>query len=60
MGQQNQKIGDIEVRKVETKKNPADIFTKHVPGEVVWRHLAAAGFESREGRAEVAVELVGN
>ena len=58
--QQHQRAGEIDIKKVGTKENPADIFTKHVPGEVVWRHLAAAGFENREGRAEVAVELVGN
>ena len=58
--QQNLREGDIEVEKVSTKSNPADVFTKHVPGEVVWRHLTRIGFESREGRAEAAVELVGN
>ena len=58
--QQNQRNGEIDVRKVGTRSNPADVFTKHVPGEVVWRHLSAIGFESREGRAEVAVELVEN
>ena len=58
--QQNVKQGEIEVEKVDTKLNPADVFTKHVPGEVVWRHLMRIGFECREGRAEAAVELVGN
>ena len=57
--QQNQKQGEIEVQKVGTKNNPADIFTKHVPGEIVWKHLMAIGFENREGRAEVAIGLVG-
>merc|ERR1712024_338676 len=56
--QQKQREGEIEVQKVGTKTNPADVFTKHVPGEVVWRHLTAIGFESREGRSEAAVELV--
>ena len=40
------------------KSNPADIFTKAVPAEVMWGHMKAIGFESREGRSEVAVELV--
>ena len=57
--QQNQKDGEVEVQKVNGKMNPADVFTKHVPGEVMWRHLKSIGFENREGRAEVAVELVG-
>ena len=56
--QQNQREGAIEVQKVGTKSNPADIFTKHVPAEIVWKHLAVVGFESREGRAESAVEVV--
>ena len=46
------------MEKVNTKSNAADVFTKHVPGEVVWRHLGAIGFEDRGGRAEAAVELV--
>ena len=58
--QQNQRAGEIDVKKIGTKVNPADVFTKHVPGEVMWKHLGSIGFESREGRAEVAVELVGN
>ena len=31
--QQNLREGDIEVEKVNTKSNPADVFTKHVPWE---------------------------
>ena len=57
--QQNQKAGEVEVQKVNGKLNPADVFTKHVPGDVMWKHIKSQGFESREGRAEVAVELVG-
>ena len=58
--QQNQKNGEVEVQKINGKLNPADVFTKHVPGDVMWRHLKSIGFENREGRAEVAVDLVGN
>ena len=56
--QQNQRAGEIDVKKVGTKVNPADVFTKHVPGEVMWKHLSGIGLENREGRSEVAVELV--
>ena len=56
--QQSQRTGEIDVKKVDTRSNPADVFTKHVPGEVVWRHLTTLGFESRQGRAEAAVKLV--
>ena len=58
--QQNQKDGEIQVEKVDGKVNPADMFTKHVPAEVMWKHMLSIGFESREGRVEAAVELVGN
>ena len=46
--QQNQRAGEIDVKKIGTKVNPADVFTKHVPGEVMWKHLKSIGFESRE------------
>ena len=57
--QQNAKEGEIDVNKVDGALNPADIFTKAVPAEVTWRHMAAMGFESREGRAEEAIQVVG-
>ena len=58
--QQNQKSGEVSVDKVDGRYNPADMFTKHVPAEVMWRHMKAIGFEDREGRAAAAVDLVGN
>ena len=49
--QQNQREGEIEVKKVGTKTNPADVFTKHVPGEVMWKHLEAwVSRTEKEGR----------
>ena len=57
--QENCRHGKVEVKKVAGKSNPADIFTKAVPAEVMWGHMRAMGFESREGRSEVAVEFVG-
>ena len=58
--QQNTKNGEVDVNKVEGVLNPADMFTKAVPAEVTWRHMGAMGFETREGRAEEAMEVVGN
>ena len=58
--QQNCRNGTVDVKKVAGKSNPADIFTKAVPAEVMWGHMRSIGFESREGRSEVAVELVRN
>ena len=56
--QQSVKKGEVNIGKVEGTLNPADIFTKAVPAEVMWRHMEAIGFENREGRAEAAVEVV--
>ena len=58
--QQHQKDGEIQVEKVDGRLNPADMFTKHVPAEIMRKHMDSIGFESREGRAETSVELVGN
>ena len=57
--QQNQKNGEVQVEKVDGKLNPADMFTKHVPAEIMWKHMYYMGFENREGRAEASMELVG-
>ena len=46
--------------KIDTKWNLADIMTKHVPAEVLWKHFGAMGFETRHGRAQEAVTLVEN
>ena len=56
--QQRQKEGEMSINKVDTKYNPADIMTKAVPIEVMWRHVTNLGFESRDGRADTAVALV--
>ena len=56
--QQKQRQGEIIIGKVGTKYNPADIMTKVVPIEVMWRHIVHLGFETRNGRAESAVALV--
>ena len=48
----------IVVQKVAGKSNPADIMTKHVPSNVLWRHMRALGFQRVSGRASKAVEVV--
>ena len=54
--QQNQKEGEVEVAKVDGRYNPADMFTKQVPAEIMWRHMTMIGYASREGRAESAIQ----
>ena len=56
--QQKQKQGEMIIGKVDTKYNPADVMTKVVPIEVMWRHINNMGFETRSGRADSAVDLV--
>ena len=56
--QQKAKLGVMEIGKIDTKWNVADIVTKPVPSEILWKHTITMGFELREGRAEASVELV--
>ena len=44
-------------KKVLGTRNPADVLTKHVPGELLRAHLQTIGVEYRGGRAETAPAL---
>ena len=46
--------GRIAYKKVLGTKNPADLLTKHLVGEIIDKHIEAIGQEFREGRAEAA------
>ena len=48
----------IVIQKVAGKENPADIMTKNVPSDTLWRHMASLGFRRASGRADKAVEVV--
>ena len=50
----NKRLG---YKKVLGTRNPADVLTKHVPGELLRAHLQAIGVEYRGGRAETAPTL---
>ena len=56
--EQNQRHGEIGVQKVDGESNPADMCTKSVPTELMWRHMKAMRFERREGRGEATVKRV--
>ena len=55
--QETSLTGRLKYWKVLGSKNPADILTKHVPGELLERHLKTLNVEVRNGRAESAPEL---
>ena len=56
--QQKVRRKDIELRKIRGEMNPADLFTKHLPGEDKIKSLVKLlSCEFREGRAATAPKL---
>ena len=49
--------GRLVYHKVLGTKNPADVLTKHVPGELLDRHLETVGARITSGRAASAPEV---
>ena len=47
----------LAYKKVLGTRNPADVLTKHVPGDLLRVHLRTIGVEHRGGRAETAPTL---
>ena len=47
----------LKYLKVLGTKNPADVLTKHVPAELLGRHLQVTGMNATDGRAAAAPEL---
>ena len=60
--QERVKAGDIKEMKIKGTENPADLFTKHLPGDEITKHLQIMDFEIATGRANksLTVSLVGN
>ena len=52
--QEKTKSGEIILRKVAGTLNPADVLTKHVPQDVLQRHLHALCLSFTTGRAAAA------
>jgi len=55
--QEVRSTGRLSYKKVLGTKNPSDVLTKHVPGDLLNAHLESLGMEVRGGRAEVAPTL---
>ena len=51
------KKGDFALTKVAGADNPADILTKHVPRDVMVRHMNFMGLCPEDGRAALAPTL---
>ena len=49
--------GRLQYKKILGSKNPADVLTKHVPRELLDKHLETIGVSIVEGRAETAPGL---
>ena len=49
--------GRLSYHKVLGAKNPADVLTKHVAGDLLDRHLGTIGAQITSGRAESAPEI---
>ncbi len=49
--------GRLSYKKVLGTKNPADMLTKHMPGDLMDKHLETLGAEVQAGRAQAAPEL---
>ena len=47
----------MEFRKVHGLSNAGDLMTKHVPHEVISKHLGALNCDWRQGRAQSAAQL---
>ena len=46
--------GDFKLTKIPGAENPADLLTKHVPKDVMLKHMAFMGLTSEGGRASSA------
>ena len=42
----------ITLEKVNGSENPADLFTKHVPADLIERHMQRVGLQPRDGRRQ--------
>ena len=49
--------GDFILDKIAGAENPADMLTKHVPREVLQKHMANLGLFLEDGRAESAPSI---
>ena len=49
--------GDFRLTKIPGADNPADILTKHVPRDILMKHMAFMGLTAEGGRAESAPTL---
>ena len=51
--------GKVKLSKVDGDLNPADIGTKHLDGQRIWKLLKLMSIEAREGRSDLALRSAG-
>ena len=45
---------EIVPRRRNGSENPSDLGTKHLDQATMWKHVAALGFEKRDGKSELS------
>ena len=45
---------EIQLRRKKGSENPSDLGTKHLDQTTMWKHVAALGFEARNGKSEMS------
>ena len=46
----------IVLRRRQGSENPSDLGTKHLDQATTWKHVAASGFEKRDGKSELGLK----
>ena len=46
---------EILLRRQKGSENPIDLGTKHLDQATMWKHVAALGFEKRDGKSELSL-----
>ena len=59
MDPETRESGELDFQKVHGSANPADVLTKHVPGNLINEHTDTLGQVFVEGRAAITPALVG-
>ena len=48
---------EIVLRRRKGSENPSDLGTKHLDQATMWKHVAALGFEKRDGKSQLSLKV---